>query len=72
MEKIVKQYISWFYHIEHEYTKLTKLVLHFSDFSTIFYAFYKLCCSVLIGNSDISADRKFRPRVGSSDPHRKF
>ena len=32
--------------------KLTNLVLHFSDVSTIFYAFYKHCCSVLIESSD--------------------
>ena len=32
--------------------KLTKLVLHFSVFSAILYAFYKHCCSVLIGSSD--------------------
>ena len=32
--------------------KLTNLVLHFSDVSRIFYAFYKHCCSVLIESSD--------------------
>ena len=40
------------YHLDYEDMKLTKLVLHFSDFSVIFYVFYKFCCSVLIGNPD--------------------
>ena len=48
----MKQHILWFYHIHHEDMKLTKLVLHFSNFFAIFYAFYKHCCSVLIRSSD--------------------
>ena len=55
----MKQPISWFNHIEHEDTKLTKSVLHFSNFSTIFYVFFKYCCTVFIGSSDKG--------VGSSD-----
>ena len=63
---------SWFNHIEHEDTKLTKLVLHFSDFFIIFYTFYKLCCSVLIGSSDPGSEVptpigsfEFLPTIGA-------
>ena len=67
----MKQHISWLYHIEYEDMKLTKLVLHFSDFSAIFYAFYKHYCSVLIGSFRFLPTRGARPTqnkcVGSCD-----
>ena len=43
---------------------LTRLVLHFSDFSKICYAFFKYCCTMFIGSSDKG--------VGNSDNCRKF
>ena len=52
--------------IEHEDTKLTKLVLHFSDFSTIFYVSFKYYCTGFIGSSDKGVGSSDKG-IGSSD-----